>query len=211
MYRESQPKVENESLLKAFKKFFGMCSNVNIILLPAEYNDNVHAFQNYSLHLANHPSQSLNCAYDNTVQLQNVCKNMGDAMKQSLLTKCKNYPVKETLAKGISGSHIIFDQCYRHRDHVGLIGDKETFCSILERMSKVDYRNGQYYYNCENLNGSNFIPVDKEEDLYLFKGHPTFYLKSKIRKRYRQDDYISYNEVLFGFYLEASNIEVYKV
>jgi len=203
MYYESRQQViENKPILEAFKKLFGLCDNVDIVLLT---DQDCPPLESYCLQMCVDNGMGHPVNY-NVYHLQNVCSNIGVKMKEALLQRCKSYPFKDTktLASRNIGHMIFFDQCYRYKDQVGLIGCVETYYSVLEKLSKTG--NGDYH---QTLNGSNFMPFDKEDDLYMFKGRPRFYLKCRTEKS--KQSYQSINKISFGFYLEMSNIEIYKV
>ena len=135
--------------------------------------------------------------YHKYATLENICHNIGKKMNEHLLACCQNFPHKHNVRSTIMSNH------EWRSNKIGFLGSVEKYCKFVER-----YRRDHLYdpyFNEQFFSQSVFAPVENNDDLFLIKGQPTFFLKvNVINKRLHM---FSAKEIFFNFHLNTSQIE----
>jgi hypothetical protein len=200
----------NLAFLKAFKSFFNVCHNVRIVLVGKKDQSNIpYNSEQYQMNTPMYDEFGYSSS-NQVALLQSACSDMGKIFNQQILKVCSKHHDK--VERSMRG-HVMFDQIFRNREYIGVMGNIDEFQYLLHKLSSSNVRthDGFYYNNNIQIDQGVFAHVKDEPNLYLLKGHPTIYLRTEIKKGDRCGSYNTFNTLNFRFYLDMYNVEIYKL
>ena len=161
--------IESEvNINKILKSFFGVPDNVTIILLGE--NDKDFAC-NSQTHIITIPQPLDDMPADLPIKatmLREACLKIGQVLNKSLYDRFNdNQHVFKNMVTDITMYEMM------QRQDVGLLGNIEKYIPFRDRVNELLYRRNNPFFDIKD---STFARVE-EDNLYLIKGTPTFYIK----------------------------------